>query len=768
MVQGSENDPPRTPKRGKSCPSTLRVPIDPFPTPRKHKSPSPAPEIRPTKPERWPRLKGRISLKLLADVTKELYGHAPYQWQLDLVEKVLEGRDCIAVAGTGSGKSLVFVMLALVAELVQGSGLVIVCSPLKALQKDQVRRFNRPTSFTSKHLTSKTLNLRAAAINEDNNDESIFKEIRKGAYRLIYASPECLLRSAAFKKLFREEEIRQNVVAFVIDEAHVVKSWAVQFRKDYAELEALRIIIGSEIPSLALTATCSTKTFETIHRALGMGQHQPFYGVDRGSNRPNIAQWVRPMEYPLSTLGDLLAFLPNHPRAPDDFVKTIFYFNTRRLARLACDLLRSLLPPHFRQLLLPFTAVNSEEYKEKVVDMMLKGDVRWSFATKALGMGLDISDIARVVVWGVDTFSDIMQEGGRAGRDTRIAAQMVWIVEPWAFVPKQSGNASGQRSKKSEREEALRLKMDPPAQEYINCSQSDRCMRIYAVDHFTPRPRLPGFPWYDPGDDGPSDEHIGSDRVLWVPYNHDLKPGPHCGCSARCCRPDPATPVGLLSVEEKHHIDAMLKQLKQSSSSATPLSVTIPPCQTLPSPPLQPSQTSQHPLIMLTSNESRPETEASTQDQAPSNTTFRTQCTKAEKESLRESLLAWRESFWAGIRKKNPFLNEEWILTSENIQRLVEKAHILVAAPTVDEALVRSIIPKNFIIGSSLTPLANLIDTFRATTIQQRAEASAAHPSKRRRDTNFDPFIDTTNSSNADSRQHHTHLFQLENYVHGL
>ena len=45
-------------------------------------------------------------------------------------------------------------------------------------------------------------------------------------------------------------------MAVVVDEAHVIESWKDEFRKDYGELETLRSIAGTEIPWLALTATC--------------------------------------------------------------------------------------------------------------------------------------------------------------------------------------------------------------------------------------------------------------------------------------------------------------------------------------------------------------------------------------------------------------------------------------------------------------------------------------------------------------------------------
>jgi superfamily II DNA helicase RecQ len=86
----------------------------------------------------------------------------------------------------------------------------------------------------------------------------------------------------------------------VVDEAHVIEDWKNEFRKDYGELEILKIIIGIEIPWLAVTGTSSTETFETIYRTLGMGGARPFYGLTevQTSDRPNLKQWVRPMEYP--------------------------------------------------------------------------------------------------------------------------------------------------------------------------------------------------------------------------------------------------------------------------------------------------------------------------------------------------------------------------------------------------------------------------------------------------------------------------------------
>jgi superfamily II DNA helicase RecQ len=65
--------------------------------------------------------------------------YTPDEWQIHLIRRILQGYDSIFCAGTGYGKSLIFEALA----VLNGPGkLVIVISPLKALERDQVSSFN--------------------------------------------------------------------------------------------------------------------------------------------------------------------------------------------------------------------------------------------------------------------------------------------------------------------------------------------------------------------------------------------------------------------------------------------------------------------------------------------------------------------------------------------------------------------------------------------------------------------------------------------------
>ncbi|KAF8164697.1 hypothetical protein B0H34DRAFT_649569 [Crassisporium funariophilum] len=93
-----------------------------------------------------------------------------------------------------------------------------------------------------------------------------------------------MLHNPRFKKLFWREEFRKQIIAMVVDEAHIIEAWKAEFCKDYGELETLKVIMGTEIPWLALTGTCSAKTFKTIYQTLGMGGARPCFGLNCGSD----------------------------------------------------------------------------------------------------------------------------------------------------------------------------------------------------------------------------------------------------------------------------------------------------------------------------------------------------------------------------------------------------------------------------------------------------------------------------------------------------
>ena len=69
-------------------------------------------------------------------ISKLSLTYTPDDWQIHLIRRILQGYDSIFCAGTGYGKSLIFEGLAVLGG---NNKLVIVISPLKALEYDQVR-----------------------------------------------------------------------------------------------------------------------------------------------------------------------------------------------------------------------------------------------------------------------------------------------------------------------------------------------------------------------------------------------------------------------------------------------------------------------------------------------------------------------------------------------------------------------------------------------------------------------------------------------------
>jgi ATP-dependent helicase YprA (DUF1998 family) len=84
------------------------------------------------------RKSGYDSSKTRQDITllfRERFGTDPYEWQLDVTEAILLGLDSVVIAGTGAGKTMPFMM----PLLLDGKKKVLIISPLKILQADQVR-----------------------------------------------------------------------------------------------------------------------------------------------------------------------------------------------------------------------------------------------------------------------------------------------------------------------------------------------------------------------------------------------------------------------------------------------------------------------------------------------------------------------------------------------------------------------------------------------------------------------------------------------------
>jgi RecQ family ATP-dependent DNA helicase len=171
--------------------------------------------------------------------------------QEEIIQTVLDGKDCLAVLPTGGGKSICFQVPALAKE-----GICLVVSPLIALMKDQVENL-------------KKRGIPALLIHSGMQRRDVVQTLKNATqdyFRFLYVSPERLETS-----LFKEYLPALNVNLIAVDEAHCISQWGYDFRPSYLRIAGLRKELPG-IPVLALTASATPEVQEDICKRLEFGK----------------------------------------------------------------------------------------------------------------------------------------------------------------------------------------------------------------------------------------------------------------------------------------------------------------------------------------------------------------------------------------------------------------------------------------------------------------------------------------------------------------
>ena len=150
--------------------------------------------------------------------------------------------------------------------------------------------------------------LHQVMISKDNTSTmSLWKVVRTSA-QLIYVSPEMAL-SDSFTKLWKDVNFWKCLQAIVVNEAHCINEWGEEFWPQYWQLSQLWHYTGQDVPFVACTTTCTSKTFDVIWHSLGYG-HWPFWGIDVESERLNLLFLTRILENVKNLVLDVLNILP--------------------------------------------------------------------------------------------------------------------------------------------------------------------------------------------------------------------------------------------------------------------------------------------------------------------------------------------------------------------------------------------------------------------------------------------------------------------------
>jgi len=303
--------------------------------------------------------------------------------QEDVITKILHGESACAIFPTGSGKSLCYQLPA-----IQLPHLTLVISPLLALMKDQLD-----------FLHSK--NIPAASIDSSQSwDESqqVMQGVRNGDIKVLMISVERLNNER-----FRHFISQVPISLLVVDEAHCISEWGHNFRPDYLKLPSHRLWLN--IPQvLLLTATATPAVIEDMGQKFAIDKQNI---VVTGFYRHNLDLAIAPTEEDNKQQALL------NQLEQDSSLPTIVYVTLQKTA----EHLASWLNQQGYQTQAYHAGMDSE-HRQQIQQAFMAGNHRCIIATIAFGMGIDKSDIRRVIHYDLPkSIENYSQEIGRAGRD---------------------------------------------------------------------------------------------------------------------------------------------------------------------------------------------------------------------------------------------------------------------------------------------------------------------------------------------------------------
>ncbi|MES2176603.1 MAG: ATP-dependent DNA helicase RecQ [Gemmatimonadota bacterium] len=314
---------------------------------------------------------------------RERFGHEGFRrGQWEPINAVLNGQDALVVMPTGSGKSIVYQLPALLMP-----GLTVVVSPLIALMKDQQDKLHaHGVDALAMHSHLSAGDARETA-----------RQVSDGEGEILYLTPERFKDRDFFDRL-----LTRRVALFVIDEAHCVSQWGHDFRPDYLTLGSVIARLGKP-PVLALTATATAEVRDDIARQLGMRDPQI---TITGFARPNLRFEVR------RTVNQAEKDAAIEQLLTKSTGSGIIYTATVKEA----DRLHALLKDRY-SIGLYHGKMNPADRKASQ-NAFMEGTIRSIIATNAFGLGIDKRDLRFVLHYHFPgSVEAYYQEAGRAGRD---------------------------------------------------------------------------------------------------------------------------------------------------------------------------------------------------------------------------------------------------------------------------------------------------------------------------------------------------------------
>jgi ATP-dependent DNA helicase RecQ len=367
----------------------------------------------------------------LADVLGPAFTSYSSPGQRQAIRTVLAAQDSATIVvnlPTGTGKSAVAIAPALLQSAAGGVSVVVVPTTSLALDQERAVREHLASSEPGRDHPARFAYFGGQA---DPERAEIRAAIREGTQRLVFVSPESLLTSLA-PSLYAAAEAG-HLRYFVVDEAHLVTSWGVEFRPEFQALsgfrrDLLRVATAarqSGFRTIVMSATITEDALDTLVTLFG--EPGPVEYVASVFVRPEPEYWLHACESSDEQLELVLDAARHLPRP------AVIYVSRPGDASRVAGCLRA--DGNLR--VAEVTGGTSPERRRRVIEQW-RGD---SFApelnarvndvdivvgTSAFGLGVDQSDVRSVMHACVpESIDRYYQEVGRGGRDGLASAAVM-------------------------------------------------------------------------------------------------------------------------------------------------------------------------------------------------------------------------------------------------------------------------------------------------------------------------------------------------------
>lgn len=345
--------------------------------------------------------------------------------------RVLTGNDSLVLLPTGSGKSLVYQLAALLRP-----GTTLVVDPIRALMDDQERRLlelgiDRVLAIHSGQSVSQA------------DRATQLGDLANGRALAAFVSPERLLNEQ-FRESLQEAAHEGLINLAVVDEAHCVSEWGHDFRTSYLHLARNLRRLGRDVfdiapPLLALTGTASPAVLRDVAHELGIDLFDgDALQRPESNDRPNLTfevlagadleTWVL-VEKALAThIPSALGVSPQSLASEANtgttsgvvfvpWAKGAYGVESVR-GRVEKALHASGSPASVAS----YSGKMSDEARFAAAASFQRNTTQVLVATKAFGMGIDKPNIRWTLHVGIpSSIEAFVQEAGRAGRNGALA-----------------------------------------------------------------------------------------------------------------------------------------------------------------------------------------------------------------------------------------------------------------------------------------------------------------------------------------------------------